>query len=1409
MAYKNSYTIIYPLRIIFILSFVLLSLLTKAQQQQYFRPGMQILEDYYTKFNIIKRDNGLSSNFVNCIYQDQQGYMWFGTDKGLNKYDGYDIQVYSYNEKDSSSISDNYINCITEDQDGNLWIGTENGLNKYNRKKDCFIRFNANTEDSIALQNNNIIALLSDIKGSMWIYTMGGFLHKLNTTDNSFTHFKNNNYRNIKNTIAKLWKDDNKIWLLCKEENTLIFDIQRKRFSYLEKSKILHSSSLEQLNSGYTSALKDANGIRYFGTGNSLGIVYNEKKNNIKALNIPSIYTMIKDSSGIIWLGGYSLGLLKYEPKSNTMTRFRHDESNPESIPYNLIRCLYIDRDKTLWIGTLKGIAKLNRVNNRFTHIRKIADNTNTIISNNIHDVIQTKDSNLWIASREGVSCYDLKTNKSINLKHKDNNINSLANNNVRTIYQDKNEKIWFGLWAGIGFDGYDIKSKSFTLNTFTSLLRGSDWYMGFAEDHFNNMYCALWSGDAFVKFDRTKQQFDYHYYRSPFSYKYGAYRKIYIERNRLWADFSYINLQNPNDAKDFRNELHGTNIYNNLSYNLNLRLESDEQATSIKHINDKLYFGTKSKLITYNNYTKQFTSCLKDKINISCIEKSAFKNQFWIGGCNGLYLINQNNNKILLHINTVDTSRKATYVTVQSLLLSHNKSLWIGTNNGLFKLSKTNFEQKKYICTKPLDAFNNKNIKSIIEDNDNNIWIACQDGLYVYENLKNNIRYFGNGNSNISSNIIYDLHIDKQGNIWVATQNGLNKYNPDTHDFTNWYYQPKEKNSLPSNTVLALASDDSESLYISTSKGLCHMNIDSGVVLRFETKIDNYFQGHLSTCILTDKKGNIWIGTDRCGEINYYNPTNNTFTHFSNQSYDNTSYKGNTANFIFEDDKGIIWIGSDKGLNQFDSIKQNFQHYTIDDGFPSNNIMEMLEDNNGTYWISTDNGLVHFSLEKGVLHIYKKQDGLQSNLFEPKAGWKLYDSRLVFGGDHGLSIFNPDSIKPIQNSTKPIFTQLYVYDSICIGDLTAYNNIKLNYSQNNFEITFTVPEYIKPQNHKYKYRLVGYDKEWVQTNSNNRKAKYTNLTYGTYTLELQASNSDGLWSDKTAFLNIKITPPYWLSPVAYVLYFITLIVIIIAIIHILTRQVKARNKKLKTLVEIRSKEIIEKNEELTKQKIADLIRKHQLEAIKEKISGEEKERHRLASELHDGIGGSLSGIKLYLENIYLESKDKNIKIILDDINKTYNEIRNISHDLLPPEFEYSDITEVVDSYISQLKQRTQISINFDIFPRGGWNRIEDKVQIEVYRIIQELLTNALKHSKASVIDLQLSLHSNYISIYFEDNGIGIKINKLKKGIGLRNVEERIARLNGRFEIDKENKNGTIITIEIPIIAFNNKEVKA
>lgn len=222
------------------------------------------------------------------------------------------------------------------------------------------------------------------------------------------------------------------------------------------------------------------------------------------------------------------------------------------------------------------------------------------------------------------------------------------------------------------------------------------------------------------------------------------------------------------------------------------------------------------------------------------------------------------------------------------------------------------------------------------------------------------------------------------------------------------------------------------------------------------------------------------------------------------------------------------------------------------------------------------------------------------------------------------------------------------------------------------------------------------------------------------------------------------------------------------------------------------------KTEAINKQEVQAIMRSQELKLANNTIHVQKKERDRIARELHDSIGGNLAAIKLKMNNLDENNQDK--QNIIHQINQTYGQVREISHSLISKEIEKANFTELIENYIKNFNQNTDVEIRFNAYPDEVINNFDARLKTTLFNILKELIINAFKHAKAAEIDIQLTYVSENksIELIYEDDGQGFDVDKMTKGIGLKNLENRMNELNGNFSVNSRIGRGTVISMSIP-----------
>jgi ligand-binding sensor domain-containing protein/signal transduction histidine kinase/DNA-binding response OmpR family regulator len=474
-------------------------------------------EDVEVQFKHLSINDGLSSSSVICIMQDKEGFIWFGTRDGLNKYDGYSFTVYHYSSSDSASLSNNWvktifedshgslwvgtqnglnrfdrctenftryyhddnnvnslshnvISSIAEDDDGYLWVGTQKGLNRYDKKRNQFVRYLHTPGDSGSIIDNRIKNIIQDSKSRLWVNTYKG-LDLLNRQDFSFSHFFVEKEEPLNpNEITALTEDTNgNIWRGNSHGLKVLYTGSNRFVSFSISGK----SKIRSIDSPIRSILEDTEGILWVGTYNGLYRI-DRNKNSIsllqniegkqRSLSQNSVYSIVEDTKGDLWIGTWAGGV-NYLDRNYDVFRHHTHSTSPNSLSYKVVSSLVEDEKGNLWVGTEGGgLNYFNRKSNTFHHYRHRKDNSRSISADNIKSVISDHHGDLWIGTHDGGLNFfdpDAPSKGFINYRHNASDPKSLDNDRVISLHEDSDHKIWIGTSGG-GLNLLNKKEQSF-----------------------------------------------------------------------------------------------------------------------------------------------------------------------------------------------------------------------------------------------------------------------------------------------------------------------------------------------------------------------------------------------------------------------------------------------------------------------------------------------------------------------------------------------------------------------------------------------------------------------------------------------------------------------------------------------------------------------------------------------------------------------------------------------------------------------------------------------------------------------------------------------------------------------------------------------------------------------------------
>ncbi len=533
-----------------ILKYIALALIIVANYQIVFCQNLKDIRIDRIASEVDKLERGLSQNSVQCIIQDRDGFMWFGTWDGLNRYDGYTFKIIRTDQYNPvTTISSPSIRALYIDNDGNLWVGTETGLNKYSSRTKQFIHYRANPKDKNSLSNDNINCITEDENGNLWIGTIDG-LNCMNKKTGKIQQFRLNpsNANSLSNNNVKQIVSDKKNNLYIATDKGLnIYHINEDVFLHYYHDNISKNSiSSDNINCIF---IDNKNKI-WIGTDKGLNL-FDEKHYGFKvfktdnkpySINCNDIKSMIQDRNGMYWIGTYGGGVNYMSATDYKFYSLKNNPNDANSMSNDYINCIYEDRSGIIWAGTSwKGVNRIDNQSNLFRHYYKSSnDKINTAINNNIvWAIVNDKNGDIWIGTNQGVNILNKKTDKFSYITHNEKDANSLISNKVRAIQIDNVRKniVWLGTDES-GLDKYDLitkKCKHYTANPNTNSIC-SNKISSLFEDDKGDIWIGTQEGLSILNPETEKITSYIHDDADPYSLSFNIVYPIYQDRNgTMW----------------------------------------------------------------------------------------------------------------------------------------------------------------------------------------------------------------------------------------------------------------------------------------------------------------------------------------------------------------------------------------------------------------------------------------------------------------------------------------------------------------------------------------------------------------------------------------------------------------------------------------------------------------------------------------------------------------------------------------------------------------------------------------------------------------------------------------------------------------------------------------------------------
>jgi len=987
------------------------------------------------------------------------------------------------------------------------------------------------------------------------------------------------------------------------------------------------------------------------------------------------------------------------------------------------------------------------------------------LVPGNINDIIQDSVGFLWLATENGLSRYD--GYNFVYYKNQVNDENSLSYNHVFSLLEDKNSVFWVGTLGG-GLNKFNSKTGKFKR---------------YLHDPENEK--TISSNIIFKVFRDSKK--------------------------RIWISTlgGGLNLFNP-ETEEFTRFQHSPNNSNSISSNMVSAIYEDKEKNFWIGTFDggmNLYVESENRFIHFKNNPKNKHSLSHNQV-MEFLEDA--NGNFLVATFGGGINLFDKKTKKFRSIKSENTFPiKPDNLNVRKLL-EDNESIWVGTYNGLFRFDKNSFNKSDlYSNANDPKTINDNKIRSLFKDATGVIWVGTIIGLNKFDSLRKkfhvvnfndnyqtlldnlnqvpknfisekilwagpgkstilksadrSIRFFGNVDSRNGFKTAQsaNFYLDENNYLWVGSYDGIHYYDRIKNEFHNVQYIDDGTPSLGNNFVRWFYIDNKNRFWAGTMAGGLNFYDPSKKTykrfIHYEADINSLGDSRVS-CVFEDSHGIIWVGT--YGGLDVFDENSETFKHYRVVPNSKTSISNDRIYSIYESKSGELWIGTYQGLNKYDKKTDSFEQFITEYGFTNNAILSIQEDSKGNLWLRTDDGISKFDPKNKIFKKYSSSDGLPNMEQNGNISVANNDGKIFFGFSNGLVYFYPNEIEDNHFKPKVVFTKLTIMDQeISVGEnsplqkpLNDLDEIELSYKDKIIGIEFSGLHFAIPSKNQYAYTLESLYDRWIIVDANNRVAKFTNLEAGKYTLKVKASNNDGIWGDTEKSITIIITPPYWET-----WWFRVIVVILILLLIFLFYEIRLN-----------------------------------------RLLGIEHTRSKIARNLHDEVGGTLSSIQYFVRAMGKEigedksqNSSKYLNLIMSSSADAQEKIKDLIWTVNPDEDGLGKFFVKFNRYASDLFDSKGINYNIEM-PSGSINKsISMEKRQHLWCICKETIMNIVKHSQCRKAEVKFQFDGKTLDLFVEDDGIGFNESEKIYHNGLINIKNRVEALKAIYNLTTEVDKGT------------------
>lgn len=1046
------------------------------------------------------------------------------------------------------------------------------------------------------------------------------------------------------------------------------------------------------------------------------------------------------------------------------------------------------------------------------------------ISQSEIYSFLEDSQGYLWFGTVDGLNKYDGYKITTFNTDK--NSANSITNNTIRCLAEDQMGRIWIGTDDGLSlYDSelekiYQINLTGFNdkLLTINSILIKE-----------NKLYLGTSMGLLFLNIDTNSlEQIAKDAHPVELSNDSKVFNVVATELGHdgnIWFTTSN-NLFRVSQEGENPIPIGVLELQNQLSGIRNLKEDSHGNLWLVSHNNGFLRFNTKTKEIKHFKKNPLNKTLVSDRTSDVAVDKDG---NLWIGTRDkGLlfleeeYLDDENPSFEIIQNAPLD-NRSLNSNLIYSLYISKNNLLWIGTiasGINMYDPYRKPFYHYNIQSATNQTLYSTNFVRAVYADPLNNIWMGTHNnGLYILNREKDQKSM----KTGFDSESIFHISEANKGNLIVCTGQGVSLVKKVNNTL-------KILSTLPIGATFFATKGKGNIIWVAALDGIkkCKIiNQKLEIEQEYSTNSKPQISFNNSRVIVFNKETNeLFVGTEGGGlNIVHLNENDNAdTTKIYKKSDAANSLSNNYIRSIIMDSNSDIWIGTYEGLNKMyvDPVSGQvlFKTYTKEDGLPNNTIQSIVEDNQKKLWIGTNQGLSKFDPTTETFTHYTSNDGVQSNEFSEHTVFKKRDGEIIIGGIDGINTFYPQKIKSSEFKPNTTITDFYLFNKQVVvaeeeetplkKSVSLTDSIFLQPNQTSLGFEFSAMIYNAPEKIKYAYLLEGFDTEWNYSDAKNRRANYTNLSYGDYAFKVKATNNDGVWEDQPKSVFISIETPFYYTTLAFVIYgLLALFTLIFFTNYTAIRSTTKKkillenqlNKKVRELEEFRSRFFINISHDLRTpltliSSPLEIVLKNK--SLKPEVQNYLNIVQRNVKKLKDMTEELLDVRKI--ETIKQSPNKRN----LDIVSFLKSEVSL---------FEHSIKEKGLDLQITSDEESMMLSFDSDMISKVIFNVVSNALK---HTEEGEVIVDISKVSNKSVAKLKNAKHENYVRIQIKDSGKGIDSSDLDMifdrffqgkeqsskgyGIGLSHSKDLVEAHDGVIDVESKKGLGTTFKVFIPNI---------